>query len=418
MTTRMTIAVLATGLAAILAHSLAAERLTLTGKVTDAAGKPLERATVMVYHASVRQGYSTFCPSCYSDCGKRTQSDSEGNFTVSSLSPDLYFELLIVHDGYLPTFVKKVDPAKPARTAILKPSEAVTDPKRELRGLVVDDHHRPVRDAVVQPQGILGEALDGSRGSFYGTIPGLDPMAVTNEKGEFEVAHTKAFEAMVLQVDAPGMAPKIFTSLASGMERHVLTIDEGALIRGRLIQDGKPVPNAEVGLIAREHGWGANLALVGYPLPEIRIGTNEDGTFAITNVPYGVDWYLYGKMDSPVGRGGAPITECSTKSGREEVDVGALSIVPALHLRGRVILSDAKPMPAGMRITVGAERAFDSQTTILGSDGTFEFSGLARGGYTIFASVKGYRLKSSKFGNTPLTLDHDINDFVMTLDPR
>jgi hypothetical protein len=418
MKARMTIAVLAIGLAANPAHSLAADRLTLTGKVTDAAGKPLERATVMVYHAGVRQGYSTFCPSCYSDCGKRTLTDSAGNFTVSSLSPDLYFELLIVHDGYLPTFVKKVDPAKPARTAILKPSEAVTDPKRVLRGLIVDSHHRPVRDAVVQPQGILGEMPDGSRGSVYGTIPGLDPVAVTNERGEFELAHAKPFDAMVLQVDARGMAPKIFTSLASGMERHVLTIDEGALVRGRLMRDGQPVPNAEVGLIARQRGWGANLTLVGYPLPEIRIGTNEDGSFAITNVPPGVDWYLYGKMESLAGRGGAPIIECSTKSDGEEVDVGALSISPTLHLRGRVILSDGHAMPAGMRITIGSDRAFDSQTAVLGTDGTFEFSGLAKGGYTIFASVKGYHLTSSQLGSTPLTLERDIGNFVMTLDPR
>src|SRR5207245_1606212 len=143
------------GLVAIPSQSIAADRLTLTGKATDAAGKPLERATVMVYHAGVKQGYSTFCPSCYSDCGKRTLTDSAGNFTVSSLSPDLYFELLIVHDGYLPTFVKKVDPAKSAPTAILKLREAVTDPDRVLRGLIVDAHHRPIRDAVVQPQGIL-----------------------------------------------------------------------------------------------------------------------------------------------------------------------------------------------------------------------------------------------------------------------
>lgn len=219
MNTRVSIAILATGLIAIPAHSLAADRLTLTGKVTDAAGKSLDHATVMVYHAGVKQGYSTFCPSCYSDCGKRTLTDSAGNFTIRSLSPDLHFELLIVHDGYLPTFVTKVDPAKPAPTAALKPREAVTDPHRVLRGLVVDAHHRPIRDAVVQPQGILGETPNG-RGSIYGSIPGLDPVSVTNDKGEFELMHDKPFDAMVLQVEARGMASKIFTSLASGTERH------------------------------------------------------------------------------------------------------------------------------------------------------------------------------------------------------
>src|SRR5258708_28232905 len=108
-------------------------------------------------------------------------------------------------------------------------------------------------------------------------------------------------------------------------ERQPLAGTEGATIRGRLLQSGKPVADAELGLIARLHGWGANLVLVGYPLPEIRIGTNNDGTFAITNVPPGVSWYLYGKMETLAARGGAPVVECATKRDEEEVDVGDLS---------------------------------------------------------------------------------------------
>ena len=51
------------------ALSSAADRVILTGAVTDNSGKPLENATVLVYHAGVKHGYSTFCPSCYADCG-------------------------------------------------------------------------------------------------------------------------------------------------------------------------------------------------------------------------------------------------------------------------------------------------------------------------------------------------------------
>jgi hypothetical protein len=42
----------------------AADRVAITGAVTNDSGKPLENATVMVYHARVKRGYSTFCPSC------------------------------------------------------------------------------------------------------------------------------------------------------------------------------------------------------------------------------------------------------------------------------------------------------------------------------------------------------------------
>jgi hypothetical protein len=412
---RIPIAALAFSLAAVPKLTFADARLTLTGKVTDASGNPLDHATVMVYHAGVKQGYSTFCPSCYTDCGKRTLTDSAGNFTIPSLSADLYFELLVVHDGYMPAFVKKVDPAKPAPTAALRMRATTTmDPHRVVRGLVVDQDRNPIRDAVVEPQGILIR----DRGSIYGTIPGLEPVAVTNGRGEFELAHSEPFDVMVLEVEARGMAPKIFTSLSSGLDRHRLAVTEGATVRGRLVQDGKPVSNAEIGLIARQHAWASNLVLVGYPLPEIRIGTNDDGTFAISNVPPGVDWYLYGKMESLATRGGSPIVEVATKSDDVDINAGDLSLVPAFHLRGRIILSDGKPVPAGMRVFIGSDHAFDTQSGVLGSDGTFEISGLAKGSYTVFPSVRGYRFKSSQNGDVPLNIASDVADFVMTLDPQ
>jgi hypothetical protein len=189
-------------------------------------------------------------------------------------------------------------------------------------------------------------------------------------------------------------------------------------VRGRLVQDGMPVSNAEIGLVARERGFTANLALVGYPLPEVRIGTNDDGTFSIPNVPAGVDWYLYGKMEALAVRGGSPIVALATKSDGADVNLGDIPLVPAFHLRGKVVLSDGKAMPAGMRININPDRGFDSQSTVLGQDGAFEFSGLAQGGYSIFASVRGYRLKSSQFGMMPLNIATDAGDFVMTLDPR
>jgi protocatechuate 3,4-dioxygenase beta subunit len=83
------------GLTVSLTISLAADRVTLTGKVTDSSGKPLEDATVMIYHAGVKKGYSTFCPSCYVDCGKRAVTDQTGSFTIPKLDPDLRFELLV-----------------------------------------------------------------------------------------------------------------------------------------------------------------------------------------------------------------------------------------------------------------------------------------------------------------------------------
>ena len=175
----------------------AAERVILAGKVLDSSGKPLERATVLIYHAGVKKGYSTFCPSCYADCGKRAITGPDGVFALKGVDSGLLFELLVVRDGFQPAFVKKVDPLTQAPlTSVLLPRTGTSSPKSAVRGRVVDDHGLPLRDAVVQPEGIsMAELPDGTPSkdpvSIYGEIRGLEPVAITNEKGDFEIANQK-----------------------------------------------------------------------------------------------------------------------------------------------------------------------------------------------------------------------------------
>jgi uncharacterized GH25 family protein len=416
--------------------SLADDRVTLTGRVTDAEGKPIEHARVMVHHAGVKKGYSTFCPSCYADCGKRAITDNNGTFTFKHLSPDLWFELLVARDGYEPVFTKKVDPSSGTPvSAKLVQRKIVSDSDRVFRGRVEDSHGLALRDAVVQPVGLLLDSKTGS--SRYGTIEGLDPVAISNEKGEFEIAYSRPGLKILVSVEARGMAPA-FRVIPAGLERHAITIVHGATVRGRLVQGDKPVGDAEVGLNGRPRGgFGVNLELSGYNYDEIRIGTQPDGTFAITNVPAPMDCYIYGKMESVAMRGATGAVECATKHDKEIVDVGDLQIKPAHRLQGRVVLSDGKPIPDGMRVTISSERAWDTQTAMLPPEGRFEFVGLAAGTYSVFASVKGYTLpktpvsveKKKEDGTVeittyaagvapPFSIDHDLDDFVITLHPE
>jgi uncharacterized GH25 family protein len=342
------------------AISFAAERATLTGKVIDTAGRPLEHATVVVYHAGVKKGYSIFCPSCYTDCGKRTITDASGAFTIRGLSPDLWFELLVVRDGYTPTFVDRLDPSKgPAASATLTVRPLVDDPHRAVRGRVVDAHDTPVRDAVVTSKGLL-VGRDGT--SIYGTASGLDPIAVTNEKGEFEIAYSEPALKMALLIEPRAMAPT-FVILPTGLERQTVTVSDGAVIRGRLVDNGKPVGGAEIGLSPRQGWFGmANLTISGSFYDEVRIGTQEDGTFAITNVPAPEEWNVYGKMESIASRGATDPVAFATVRDNHEVNVGDIQIKRGYHLRGKVLLSDGKPLPEGMRLTIHAERTRDDQT--------------------------------------------------------
>jgi hypothetical protein len=391
--------------------SAAATRATISGKVTDSSGKPLDNATVMIYHAGVRKGYNAFCPSCYVDCGKRVITDRAGSFSFKSLDPDLWFELLVIRDGYTATFVDKVDPAQgTVATAALTRRLPVNDPGRIVRGRVVDPAGQPLRAAVVMPLG-----LNTEQGSMYGTIEGLEPIAVTNAQGEFELANSQGTTGILLQVEVRAMASKM-VAVATGADRKTITVSSGAVVRGRLINRGRPVAGAEMGLIARERGgFGANLKIIGNPYDEIRIGTQQDGTFVITNVPAPVDWYVYGKMESIAALGATQPSEFSTRRDKEEVNVGDIEIRPGYRLGGKVELSDGAVIADGMRITIGAKDVWDSQTVMIGRDGRFGFFGIPAGKYEISPSVRGYRLQDKDLIDT--TVNRDIDDLTITLAP-
>ena len=156
----------------------------LTGRVIDVDDKPVAGATVLVWHAGVKKGYSTYCPSCYADCGKRATTDDGGGFALHRLSPDLWFKLLIVREGFAPTFVEKVDPVVAPVSAKLPRRETPGDPKQVVRGRVVGPTGEPIRDAVVEPEMIWYLDENGKLGGRGGAVKGLDPVTVTNETGD------------------------------------------------------------------------------------------------------------------------------------------------------------------------------------------------------------------------------------------
>lgn len=230
----------------------AAGRLTATGTVVDESTKePIAGATVLVHSAGVRTGYDQFCPTCYLDCGKRAVTDAEGRFSIEGLSPELIFTMLVVKDGYGSAFIRKHDPEKkqPAATALKKRASAA-DLKQVVRGKVVDGQGKPVKEALISQQGIqFGE------GRRFGDIDWIDLVAVSNRDGEFEMAYGKPATAMILEVAPRGMAPTLVT-LATGGERHMVTVTGGAPIRGRLVSGGKPVANADTLLTAHNRYSG------------------------------------------------------------------------------------------------------------------------------------------------------------------
>jgi protocatechuate 3,4-dioxygenase beta subunit len=384
--------------------ALAAERVTAVGKVLDADGNAIEHAGVLVYSAGVKKGFSLFCPTCYVDCGKRAFTGADGTYSIAGLSPDLVFNFLIVREGYNVTVVNSIDPKKgPVETAVLKKRTSPGNPAQIVRGKVVDRQGTPVRDALVEPQG----TISGQSRSF--TARGwINPIAVTNDYGEFEIAYGKPLDAARVKVSPRGMAPKLVT-VSSGPDRQTITVTEGAIIRGRLLQQGKPFAQAEMGLSS--HSRHAEEYF-----PEVRIGTNEDGRFTITNIPPRRVWYLYAKMEALAPHGlSAEVIECATKDDGQDVNVGDIQVKPAYTLRGKIVLSDGKLIPSDMRLSLFSDQVPDSQTLVLAPDGLFEFRGLARGVYSLSPSVKGYEVRDTE--SSELLIEGDVSNLAVLLQP-
>ena len=383
--------------------AFAAERLTAAGTVVDTDGKPIEHAAVMVYSAGVKKGFNLFCPTCYVDCGKHTFTGPDGTYSIAGLNPELVFNLLIVREGYNATFLNKVDPEKgPAPAAVLKKRIPPADAAQVVRGKVVDRGGVPVRDALVEPQGAF---LRGGGAAFGG--PGwIDLIAVTNDQGEFEIAYGKPLAAAMLEVSPRGMAPKLVKASA-GPDRETITVSEGAIIRGRLMQDGRPVANAEMGLSTHSH-------VAGEVFPEVRIGTDKDGRFAFTNVPPGRIWHLYGEMESlaPLDLSAETIV-CASKDDGQVTNVGDIPATRAYTLRGKIVLSDGKVIPPDMRVNLYSDRG--SQTLMLAPDGQFEFRGLGRGVYRLSPSVKGYEVRNPE--SMEMLIEGNVSDLAVMLQP-
>lgn len=394
------------GIVAAVCSASAAERAVITGRVVDSAGKPIGNASVIVYAAGVKVGYSTFCPTCYVDCGKRAFTSETGEYRIASLDPSLRFQLLVVREGYEPQFVMKVDPAAGrAPDAVLPARPPVSEAVRILRGRVVDSGGAPLRDALVRPE-MVASRFEGGRYRYDASPLDGDRLAVTNAKGEFEIDYARAAAAMTLIVEARGMATRRFSDVPMGAAVNALTVTDGVVVRGRLLDRGRAVSGAEMILSHRNH-------MVGYDYSEIRIGTQADGSFAIPNVPAHEEWFLSGSMASLSKRGAVQPRKVVTGNDGAEADLGDLAVQPGFHVRGRVQLSDGKPIPAGMSIRLaqgceycGEEMAIrhpsgmttflreyhlnDFQSVALPPDGRFDFGGLPAGPYTVIAAVEGY----------------------------
>ncbi len=384
----------------------------VSGRISDATGAPVVDATVFVYTAAPKVGTSALCPSCYPDCGKTTRSDAEGKFSLPSLSSELVFRLLVVAKAHAPKFIPNIAESSPRLDVVL---EARRDPDapniQSARGRVVDTRGAPIHGAALE---IDGAALDGGRQQFGG-LRDTDPLAVTDEKGEFVITSGMPALALSGRISARGFANQSL-SLATG-KTHTLTMTQGASLSGRVTLNGAPVPNVTLGLTPQDRAAGS---FVG----NFEVGTDAAGRFTFTNLPPRTDYSVFGKMETVGRHGSIPIRAVHVGRDGETTTIGDLTVRPAHRISGRVLLEDGSKLPEKSRILVGRDRISDVVSVDLDPNGEFTVEGIPPGLVSISARIPGYKVsaknRSYEVGNRRLIgrVEADIAGLQMLLDAR
>lgn len=358
----------------------AQSRPDLTGRVVDSNGAPLAKAMVFIYTAGPKQGSSSMCPFCYLDCQKKAKTDPDGQFKIESLDPTLLFRLLVVAGGRESKFVTRVDPANGGQTIELNPlSDEALHSALRIKGVVINEQGKPVPEAIINPQGVgFGQTTQ-----WGGTDPYVEPLAVTDERGQFVLlCKTSRVDAVHATISARGLATKWFELKPAG--DYLLRLLDGVTVSGQIISNGKPLKGVSVGASSTERQCGIFLDCD-------TTATDGNGYFHLFNVPPAQEFSIYATMNSLAGNGALPSKTLTTGESGAVHDLGQLEVVPAFRIAGRIVLSDGKPIPARTRMLLGREKTQDLLETTVGPDGSFEFAGVPAESVDLAIRISGYR---------------------------
>lgn len=382
------------------------------GLVTGADGDFLQGASVYVFTAQPKDGKSIVCPSCYPDCAKQAVTDASGKFVLSGLDSDLDFRLLVVAKNHLPRYIRNVDPEAGSVEANLKPlTFPSAKPEHRIVGKLLDPDGKPLPGAIIEVEG----ARHGQY-SFTSAKSLADAVAATDSRGEFLLTCKAELKGLLVTIKPRGLArEKMWLEVGKS---YLIPVRTGVTVTGRLLNAQRPMSELTLDMSTQDR-------TMEHYLNNIEIATDEAGRFKLEHVPAKTLFWITTQMKEVVSVGATLLpTAVQTGDNGSTVDLGDLNMQPSLVISGKVVLSDAQPIPDKTRITVSLEDSNDSTQVDVDDEGDFEIRGLPPTRISLWLRIPGYRISAKNPNKDWLNegrllgmISKNLEDFTIHLEP-
>jgi hypothetical protein len=398
---------------ALTSHAHPPANSDLAGRVISPEGKA-STVNVMLLYAARKPDLEGSDTVLYPALPRRTQADGRGNFKFESLDPGWLYYLVIISPYCRPQILDRVDLASGPLNCRLEAVDLTSAPPGTvLRGRVLTVGGKPVPGALIRMQGVTWN------GSTTWPADNIDPYSVSDDEGNFVVCGQTAFTDAGGAVEAAGFATGLFEHWGPGDSIHILRLNAGSAFKGRLLQDGHPVANANI----RLDNFGAESGSVAW---NYSARTDDQGRFLFTNLPPNRSFGLHATMESLGDRGALSKRAGQVYDVGSTNDIGDLNLEPAFTVEGRIRLTDGKPIPTHSRLNLVRASMLGLQDGLpltVGPDGAFRFAGVPAEKTTIYLRIPGYEISPKdrflKSGSaTNFTVVSNITDMVIRMQPQ
>jgi hypothetical protein len=314
---------------------------------------------------------------------------------LKGLDPNLLFTVVVAAKGHVAELKERVDPRGGSLELKLLPHGLDRRPPSLIvSGRVVDEDGKPVADATVKPSGYT------AKGYKYGGVPdGADRLAITDERGSFQLGLTRPIDALYVTVTAAFLAPRQSGPLRVGPAVNEISLVRGVTVSGKVVKGEKPLAGVTLRLsqtLLNDAERKRDRSII--PM-SFEIDTDSRGNFEFQNVPPDDDYVLIGLMESVRSHGALAARAVAVKGNLTTLDLGTWPVLPGTRLSGRVVLADGKTVARGTEVYLTRiERAtHDQQLTTTDAEGRFAFAGVPDDLLQLSCNVKGYRVSARNY---------------------